>query len=135
MDNTPGWVQRVMNDPESRQAYERERLILSATERICDVMEVSGFHKAELARRLGKSRANIGQMLSGSRNMTLKTLADLAYACECRVRLDFQPVVTWAGIWPPSVLQLPPAGSSSASQPINNTPSGVPPLAALPHAA
>jgi transcriptional regulator with XRE-family HTH domain len=97
MDNTPGWVQRVMSDSESRQAYEREKLILSATAGIWEIMEISGLKKAEIARRLGKTRANIGQMLSGSRNMTLRTLADLAYACESRVHLDFQPVEEGTG--------------------------------------
>lgn len=116
MDNTPGWVERVMSDPESRQAYEREKLILSATEGIWEIMEARGIKKAEIARRLGKTRANIGQMLSGSRNMTLSSLADLAYACESRVSLHFRPV-------------------SSVAQSITDTPPGVPSLAALPHAA
>lgn len=134
MDNTPGWVQRVMSDPESRQAYEREKLILSATEGIWEIMETQGFKQADIARRLGKSRANVGQMLSGSRNMTLRTLADLAYACESQVRLDFQPAGAWPS-WHSPILQLPPAGFSSASQPMDNTPPEDSPLAALPHAA
>lgn len=91
MNNVPGWVQRLMADPENRKAYERERLILSTTEGIWRMMDAKGLTKAGIARTLGKTRANIGQMLSGERNMTLKTLADLALACGSRVHFELRP--------------------------------------------
>jgi transcriptional regulator with XRE-family HTH domain len=64
--------------------YERllaqERLILGATEAIVRLLEEQGVSRQELARRLGKSKGFVSQLLSGERNMTLRTLADLGHA-------------------------------------------------------
>jgi transcriptional regulator with XRE-family HTH domain len=63
--------------------YERllaqERLILDATEAIVELLEEQKISRQELARRLGKSKSFVSQLLSGERNMTLRTLADLGY--------------------------------------------------------
>jgi transcriptional regulator with XRE-family HTH domain len=71
--------------------YERlvaqETLILDATETIIELLEQTGVSRQELAARLGKSKGFISQLLSGERNMTLRTLADLAYMLEHRVAL------------------------------------------------
>lgn len=74
------------------QLKEQERLILEATELIAQRMEEQGVSKAELARRIGRSRAYLTQLLTGSRNMTLRTLADLASALEFRVGMHPKPL-------------------------------------------
>lgn len=64
--------------------YERllaqERLILDATEAIVGLLDEGGVTRQELAKRLGKSKSFVSQLLSGERNMTLRTLADLGHA-------------------------------------------------------
>jgi transcriptional regulator with XRE-family HTH domain len=64
--------------------YERllaqERLILDATETIVGLLEEQGVSRQELAKRLGKSKGFVSQLLSGERNMTLRSLADLGHA-------------------------------------------------------
>lgn len=40
----------------------------------------------ELARRLGKTEAYVSKLLSGSQNVTLKTIAETANALECNVK-------------------------------------------------
>src|ERR1700693_5289014 len=64
--------------------YERllaqERLILDATEAIVELLDEQGVSRQELARRLEKSKGFVSQLLSGERNMLLRTLADLGYA-------------------------------------------------------
>jgi transcriptional regulator with XRE-family HTH domain len=71
----------------SESDYERllaqERLILDATETIVALLEERGVSRQELAARLGKSKGFVSQLLSGERNMTLRTLADLGYALGC----------------------------------------------------
>jgi transcriptional regulator with XRE-family HTH domain len=42
--------------------------------------------EAELARRLGVSRAYVTQLLGGKPNMTLATLAKIAIALDCEVQ-------------------------------------------------
>lgn len=60
---------------------EERRLIALATSRILDEMDAAGLSQAELARKIGVTDAHVSQVLSGSRNMTLRTLATLALGC------------------------------------------------------
>lgn len=87
-----GWFEQVLRNPVSRQAYEQEKLILSATGEILGVMQRKGITKADIARALEKTRANVGQILNGSRNMTLRSLAAVAFACGFRVSIALQPI-------------------------------------------
>lgn len=80
--------EEFMADDERRRLYERESLAFDAAEIISVLMEEKEVSKAELARRVGKSRADITQLLSGARNMTIHTLADLAFALG--TRLEFK---------------------------------------------
>lgn len=63
----------------------QERLITEVTETIWRVMEEAGVSKTDLANRMGATKGYVSQVLSGSRNMTLRTLADICFA------LDFIP--------------------------------------------
>ncbi|MDE2664307.1 MAG: helix-turn-helix transcriptional regulator [Gemmatimonadota bacterium] len=67
-------------------------MILWATEAIAEAMEMQGRTRAEVAEALGTSRPNVTQILSGSRDMTLRTLAALAQACGMRVDLKLEPL-------------------------------------------
>jgi transcriptional regulator with XRE-family HTH domain len=58
----------------------RQDLIVNVTEQLWAAMESSGISKADLARAIETSKSNVTQLLSGQRNMTLSTLADLAAA-------------------------------------------------------
>lgn len=75
------------NTSEFEQYLAQELLIESVTEKLLELMEREDVSKAELARRLGKSRAYITQILDGSRNMTLRTVADVAHAIGFDVHL------------------------------------------------
>ncbi|MEE8585278.1 MAG: helix-turn-helix transcriptional regulator [Acidobacteriota bacterium] len=74
---------------ENRKLLRQEELILDATEGLASLMERQGITKADLARRLGRSRGYITQILAGSRNFTLRTLAEVANALGYRVHLSF----------------------------------------------
>jgi transcriptional regulator with XRE-family HTH domain len=71
---------------------EQETLIADATELICEVMEKDGVTRHELAKRLGKSKGFISQILTGERNMTLRTLADVMFALGHRFELTARPL-------------------------------------------
>ena len=92
MEKASGWFRRVLGDPKRRRVFEEEKLILSVAEGIWEAMDQGGVTRADIADRLGTTRANITQLLSGSRNMTLKSLAAVSYACGVRASLSFQPV-------------------------------------------
>jgi len=70
------WIEEWDQDPD----YIVEGVLLAATERICELMAKHDISRAQLARRLGKSRAYVTRMLNGQPNMTLKTLTQIAVA-------------------------------------------------------
>ena len=76
--------------PAYERLVEEERLIVAATENIYRLMRDEGISKAELAKRIGRSRAFVSQILTGERNLTLRTLADVCHALG--YRLDFSTV-------------------------------------------
>lgn len=80
-----------MESPEYRKLYAIEVLVTDAAELVARLMEDQGVTKAELARRLGKSRAWITQLLSGKANMTIRTFAELVYELDAKVDLDVRP--------------------------------------------
>lgn len=69
----------LMQDPEYRKQFAIERFVAECTEVISCIMHEKQISKADLARRLGKSRAWVTQLLSGGRNVTVRTLAEVAY--------------------------------------------------------
>jgi plasmid maintenance system antidote protein VapI len=72
---------------EYEQLVAKERLILEATEVIHELMVKEGVSRAELARLLHTSRSNVTNMLDG-RNMTLRTLAEVARVLGHRLRVE-----------------------------------------------
>ena len=72
--------------------FEAERLILNATELILELMEHEGLTRSELAERIGKSKGHVSQLLNGERNMTLRTLAEIAHAVGHRIELGTRPL-------------------------------------------
>jgi transcriptional regulator with XRE-family HTH domain len=67
------------------------RIVQGASEVIRALMERQGVNKAELARRVGKSRAYVTQSLGGDRNMTLGSLARFANALNADAVIDLKP--------------------------------------------
>ena len=80
-------IEEMLKSDADRREFTQEELALDATELISMLMEQNSVSKAELARRTGKSKAYISQVLSGSRNMTMHTLAELVYVFGQKVQL------------------------------------------------
>jgi transcriptional regulator with XRE-family HTH domain len=69
-----------------------EGLTLDATEALCEMMEEAKLSRADLAKKMGVSKAYITQLLSGSRNMTLQTLATAAFHCGRKIKVQYVPL-------------------------------------------
>jgi len=76
---------------------EEEMLIQWVGEELSRVMHEQHLDKTQLAERLGKKRPDVTQLLRGDRNLTLRTVARLAYALGLRCRLRFEPLITGGG--------------------------------------
>lgn len=77
-------------------AYDRlvrqEELILDVTERLTEALRDTGMTRAELAQRLGRTPGFVSQVFAGGRNLTLRTISDVAAALSLRPALELSPV-------------------------------------------
>lgn len=67
----------------------QEELILDVTERLTEALDNAGVTKGVLAKRLGKSPGFVSQVLGGGRNLTLRTISDIAAALSLRPMFQF----------------------------------------------
>lgn len=82
-----------LDSDEERRLFAQDAAMLAAAGAIDLAMEKAGITRSELARRLGRTAGFVSQVLSGSRNMTVRTLADFAYALGLQVRnIELAPV-------------------------------------------
>lgn len=79
-----------MESYEHQRMYAGEELTFDITEDVLIAMEEKGISKTQLAERLGKSKAYVSQILSGARNMTLRTLSDVCFAIGIKPVVEFQ---------------------------------------------
>jgi transcriptional regulator with XRE-family HTH domain len=89
-------TKRKTKKEDEEREYQRlvaeETLIFEATELLSELIEAEEINRKELATRLGRSKGFVTQILSGERNMTLRTLADFAFALEHRVKVEASPL-------------------------------------------
>ena len=67
----------VDSDREAMKLFQQERAILEATELICEIMAAEQVSRTELAKRLGKTKGYVTQLLDGQANMTIRTMSDI----------------------------------------------------------
>src|SRR6266481_4861340 len=82
-------VEKYVEDPIHMRLYQQERAIYEVTELLESLMEEVGVSRSELARRLGKSKGWVTQLLDGEANKTVRTVAD-AFAVLGREYHSFQ---------------------------------------------
>jgi transcriptional regulator with XRE-family HTH domain len=78
----------LLRRAESTDAYQIDRLKVEISERIYNAMKEQGVSNAELARRLGKSRAYVTKLLRGTTNFTLESLVRIGRALSCEVEFE-----------------------------------------------
>lgn len=78
------------DDPVKERIFAEESLVVDVMERLAGWMADHNITRAELARRLGTSPANITQMLRG-RNVSLRTLAAAVHVMGGAVNFTIQP--------------------------------------------
>ena len=71
----------------NRRLLRQEELILEVTEALAEALQREGIKRTQLAARIGRSKAFVSQILAGKRNLTLRTIADVADALRCRIKV------------------------------------------------
>jgi predicted transcriptional regulator len=77
--------ERELKNERFARLFAQEELIAGVTELVAKSMEDQRLSKAELARRVGVTKAYVSQLLGGGRNMTLRTFSDLMHAMDQKV--------------------------------------------------
>lgn len=81
---------------ENRRRLREEELILEVTEMLCNTMEANNINQTQVATNLGKSKGFISQLLAGGRNLTLRSIADVADAIGCTAHFALEPQQVYA---------------------------------------
>lgn len=90
--------QQMFQEAESHADYWIDGPISELTEDLARLMEEQGVNRAELARRMGTSRAYITKVLGGNANFTLLTMVKLAMALDGAVHIhisDKRAITRW----------------------------------------
>src|SRR5258708_26705797 len=69
-------VERYVEDPVHMRQFQQERAIYEVTELLESVIKETEISRTELAKRLGKSKGWVTQLLDGEANKTIRTIAD-----------------------------------------------------------
>jgi transcriptional regulator with XRE-family HTH domain len=88
---TETWFRDLVDKYKDDSEFRAEGVILDITEKIVAKMEEKNISRAELARRLGVSKAFITKLLNGNTNLTLKTMVSVAAALGCELNIDICP--------------------------------------------
>ncbi|MEP7008738.1 MAG: helix-turn-helix transcriptional regulator [Acidobacteriota bacterium] len=105
---------KMFEEAEQSVEYWAEGAIVEFTEALWARMEEEKVSRAELARRLGTSKAYVTKVLGGNANFTLYSLAKLAFAVGAKVRVSVEPIVPVAR--KPRPQKLAPAGTNSLGE-------------------
>ncbi|NOT58889.1 MAG: helix-turn-helix transcriptional regulator [Acidobacteria bacterium] len=89
-DKTTERFAQLFQRIEKTPSYRVEGLKVEVAEQIYLAMQRGGINNAELARRLGKSRAYVTKVLSGNVNFTLETLVTIGDALNCEIALGLK---------------------------------------------
>lgn len=79
---------KVTRTPEEMRLFQQERAIMEVTELISRLMDEHGMTKADLAKKLGTSKASITQMLDGRRCLTVRTISDVLFVLDSALKVS-----------------------------------------------
>jgi transcriptional regulator with XRE-family HTH domain len=71
---------RLAKSDNLKKLFAHDVAMLSITSALIEEMQNQSVSRLDLAKRIGKSKGFVSQVLSGSRNMTVRTIADIALA-------------------------------------------------------
>jgi len=81
--------EEYIEDKEFERLMAQEDLIMDVTERFCALLEEEEINKSTLSKIMNKTKGYVSQVLNGGRNLTLRSMADIAYSLGYTVRVAF----------------------------------------------
>ena len=89
------WVDRQLEDPEFRRGFEQELVSQRFGDALQSALERQGITRSDLAKRLGKTRSAVTQVLRHGRNLTIKKMVELASAIGYEIEIELRPSCGW----------------------------------------
>jgi transcriptional regulator with XRE-family HTH domain len=93
-------LNEYLQDSEYKRLLAQGELIMEVTELLCQLLEKEGVLRQDLAKRLNRSKGFVSQLLNGGRNLTLRTVADIATALGYRLVLTAEKKMAMSRIEP-----------------------------------
>lgn len=87
--------QDLVQEIKTTETYDKEVARAEISDQIHRLMATQNIKPAELARRLGKSRAYVTKVLQGNANFTIDTLVQIGRALDSRYTPVLLPKVLW----------------------------------------
>lgn len=81
--------EKYIKDKDFERIMQQEEIIMDVTENFCEILEREKIKKSTLAKFMGKTKGYISQLLGGGRNLTLRSMADLAFHLGYTVKVEF----------------------------------------------
>ena len=85
-------LSKIASSPNRMKGFQRERLATEITELISRLMDEQSVSRAELASRLGTSRAYVTKLLRHGSNLTVQTISDVFHALGRSLRVVDRPL-------------------------------------------
>ena len=80
----------MIEDPAYAMEAAKGEFIMDVTESICEILDKNKIERKQLAERMKKTKGYVSQLLNGSRNMTLNSLAEMAHVLGYTPRIVFE---------------------------------------------
>jgi transcriptional regulator with XRE-family HTH domain len=87
----PSTFEEMLEEARASFEYHVEGFRHDLTEQIYDAMVRAGLNQTQFAEKLGKTKGRITQVLDGSNNFTLETLAKISEALQTELHLTLRP--------------------------------------------
>ena len=91
MNEQAEWFQKLHDEFKDDPEYRLDGLKFEIGEEICKNLRITEMSRADLATKLGTSRAYITKILDGNTNFTLATLDRIAAALGCNLGIRLCP--------------------------------------------
>lgn len=83
---------RIVAELQKSHEIYREECLLEFTEEVARRMKSLGLTRKSLAERLNWSKSRISKVLNGRPNLTIDTVAQIAFALDWKPKLSFRPI-------------------------------------------
>jgi DNA-binding Xre family transcriptional regulator len=96
---TYGWFSEIYDRVKDSFEYKLKTLEFEVTEKIVALMSKRNMNRADLAGKLGTSKAAVSKLLNDGSNVTLKRLLKISEALDCEVKVEIVPIEQNASVY------------------------------------